>query len=120
MAQAVIAKNADVEWRRQCALTTAWEIHAREEQLKFLTLVLEDQGETYANAASEHLDTTIGELIKCSERGLKNNIAYGVAAFSYDVDAFAIGDAQFDDLESVATGTYFHSYTSDVTTDNCL
>jgi len=119
VAQALIAKNADVEWRRQCAMTTAWEIHAREEQLKFLTMVLEDQCETYANAASEHLDTTIGELVRCSERELKNGIASGVAAFSYDVDAFSVGDAQFNLLESVATGTYFHSSTSDVT-DDCL
>jgi len=119
MAQAVAAKDADVEWRRLCALTTAWEVYAREEHLKFLNTVLEDQCEMYANAASEPLDTTIEELLACSEGELKDNISCGVAAYSHDVMAFSVGDAQYNHLESAATRTYFHS-SSDIITDDYL
>ncbi|KAG1792269.1 uncharacterized protein HD556DRAFT_1380090 [Suillus plorans] len=47
IAQAVATKQADVEWRRMRALTTAWEIQAIEEHKRFLQMVLEDDGDAY-------------------------------------------------------------------------
>ncbi|KAG1791582.1 uncharacterized protein HD556DRAFT_1385557 [Suillus plorans] len=61
IAQAVVMKQADVQWRRMRALTTAWEIQAITEHKIFLQMVLQDDGSTHASAASEpdftNLDT---------------------------------------------------------------
>ncbi|KAG2116813.1 hypothetical protein DEU56DRAFT_761491 [Suillus clintonianus] len=99
-AQAVATMHADVERRRVCALATAWEIYATEEHLKFLHMVLEDEGETYANAAREPLKTSVGELVRCSEDELKDQIDSCVTAYSHDVISFAVGDTQLDYLEN--------------------
>ncbi|KAG2101830.1 uncharacterized protein F5147DRAFT_655155 [Suillus discolor] len=99
-AQAVVTMHADVEWRRVCCLATAWEIYASEEHLKFLHMVLEDQGERYASAGSEPFGTSVEGLVSCSEEELKDRIDFGVAAYSHDVTSFAVGDTQLDYLEN--------------------
>jgi hypothetical protein len=122
VAQALAAKDADVEWRRMCALTTAWEIHAREQHLKYLHMLFEHQCHTYGTATSESLGVTMKELAGRSARELKGNIVSSIAAYVDDVKAFSVGDEQFDLIEStaVATRMYFHPPTSDVATDDCL
>ncbi|KAG1780461.1 hypothetical protein EV702DRAFT_1077652 [Suillus placidus] len=102
-AQAVVTMHADVEWRHVCALATAWEIYASEEHLKFLHMVLEDEGERYASAAREPLGTSIQELATSHEEDLKERIDSGVAAYSRDVTSFAVGDTQLDCLENLQT-----------------
>ncbi|KAG1817605.1 uncharacterized protein BJ212DRAFT_1299142 [Suillus subaureus] len=101
-AQAVVTMHADVEWRHMCALTTAWEIHACEQHLKFLHMVLEDEGETYANASLESLCTSMKELVRSPKKGIEDSISLGVTAYSHDVTSFAVGDAQLDFLKSAA------------------
>ncbi|KAG0694557.1 hypothetical protein DFH29DRAFT_880646 [Suillus ampliporus] len=101
-AQAVVTMHADVEWRCLCALTTAWEIHAHEQHLKFLHMVLEDEGETYANASSESLSTSMKELIRSSKKGIEDSINFGITAYDHDVTSFAVGDTQLDRLERAA------------------
>ncbi|KAG1872248.1 hypothetical protein F4604DRAFT_1925868 [Suillus subluteus] len=98
-AQAVVTMHADVEWRRVCALATAWEIYASEEHLKFPHMVLEDEGERYANAAWEPLGTSIQELTRSHEEDIKEKIDSSIAAYSHDVTLFTVGDAQLDYLE---------------------
>ncbi|KAG1760569.1 hypothetical protein EDD22DRAFT_954805 [Suillus occidentalis] len=102
-AQAVATMHADVEWRRVSCLATAWEIHASEEHLKFLHMVLQDEGERYANAASEPFRTSVEGLASSSEEELKERIDFGVAAYSHDVTSFAVGDMQLDYLENTLT-----------------
>ncbi|KAG1782299.1 hypothetical protein EV702DRAFT_1041171 [Suillus placidus] len=105
-AQAVVTMHADVEWRRVCCLATAWEIYASEEHLKFLHMVLEDEGERYASASSEPFGTSVEGLISCSEEELKDQIDFGVAAYSHDVTSFAVGDTHSDYLENTPTDSY--------------
>jgi hypothetical protein len=105
-AQAAVTMHADVEWRRVCALATAWEIYASEEHLKFLHMVLEDEGKTYASAAQEPLGTSIQELVTSHKDDIEERIDSGVAAYSEDVTSFAVGDAQLEYFES--TRTSFH------------
>jgi hypothetical protein len=107
-AQAVVTMHANVEWRRMCALTTAWEIYAREQHLKFLHMALEDQGETYANATSEPIRTSVEELLSCKEEEIKDQIGFGIDAYKRDVASFVVGDAQLDCLEKAAC-MYFNS-----------
>lgn len=94
--------HADVEWRRTIAVARAWEINARREHLKFLLMTLEVDGETYANAASEPLDTSMKELLAYSKDDIKGTIDDGVAAFSRDVLSFTVADSQLDYLESTS------------------
>lgn len=115
-AQAVITMHADIEWRRMCCLATAWEIYASEEHLKFLHMVLEDQGERYASAGSEPFGTSVEGLVSCSEEELKDRIDFGVAAYSHDVTSFAVGDTQLDYLEN--TCKCAHLPTSNVAADD--
>lgn len=56
LAQATLTKEADVESRRLRTLTTAWEIYALEQHQRFLQMVLEDDGGTYASASVEPLE----------------------------------------------------------------
>ncbi|KIK36863.1 hypothetical protein CY34DRAFT_109362 [Suillus luteus UH-Slu-Lm8-n1] len=102
VSQAIVTMHADVEWRRTIAVARAWEIHARREHLKFLLMTLEVDGETYANAASEPLDTSMKELLAYSKDDIKGTIDDGVAAFSRDVLSFTVADSQLDYLESTS------------------
>jgi hypothetical protein len=111
--------EADVEFRCLRALTTAWEIYAYEQHIKFLHMVLECQGETYANAALEPLGTSIRELAKRSEGELKDHMGFSIAAYSHDEVSFDLGATQVDILDSIPR-TYFYSPTSDFTADDRL
>ncbi|KAG2139093.1 uncharacterized protein EDB93DRAFT_1106200 [Suillus bovinus] len=62
LAQAVVTQHAEVEWRCLCALTTAWHIEAIEQHSKLLHMILEREAQTYANAASESLNTLFKQL----------------------------------------------------------
>lgn len=102
VSQAIVMMHADVEWRHTIAVARAWEIHAHREHLKFLLMTLEVDGETYANAASEPLDTSMKELLAYSKDNVKGSIDHGVAAFSRDVLSFTAADSQLDFLESTS------------------
>jgi hypothetical protein len=98
--------HADVEWRHVCALAMVWEIYASEEHLKFLHMVLEDEGKRYVSAAEEPLKTSIRELSGSHEEDIKERIDSGVTAYSHNVMLFAVGDTQLDCLKN--THTSFH------------
>lgn len=102
IAQAVVVKQADVEWRRLRALATAWEIHALEQHQRFLLMTLEDDGETYAAANAESLTTSLKEILSSTTEELQNRIDFCVAAYGPDAMSFAIGDKQLDLVEDIA------------------
>jgi hypothetical protein len=110
LAQAVVTKEADVEWRRMRALTTAWEIHAIEQHQKFLYMVLEDDGQTYADAVSEPLITSVKELSKCSKEDLQGRIEYCMATYGPDAMSFAVGDSQLDVVEGMACAQFGNDF----------
>ncbi|KAG2157243.1 hypothetical protein DEU56DRAFT_905906 [Suillus clintonianus] len=84
IAQAVITKQADIEWRRVRALATAW-IQAIEEHKRFLQMVLEDD-----------------ELSKGSVDELNERLHSCMAAYSPDVTSLAVGHKQLDLMEDIA------------------
>ncbi|KAG1842357.1 hypothetical protein F4604DRAFT_1784213 [Suillus subluteus] len=102
VAQAVLTKEADVEWRRLRTLTTAWEIYAMEQHQRFLHMVLEDDSETYASAASEPLTTSIQALFSCSTEELQERMEFCKVAYDSDATSFATGDDQLDLIEDIA------------------
>ncbi|KAG2108993.1 uncharacterized protein F5147DRAFT_773328 [Suillus discolor] len=99
VAQAVVTMHAEVEFRCVRALARAHEINATAQCLRLLHMVLEDEGEIYANAALEPLDTSIGEIIKCTKNQTRDDINLGVAAYSREVMSFAAADSQLDHFE---------------------
>ncbi|KAG1729411.1 hypothetical protein EDD22DRAFT_853140 [Suillus occidentalis] len=113
-AQAVVTMHADVEWRRMCALTTAWEIHAHEQHLKFLHMILEDEGDTYANASLESLHVSLKGLVSTPKKKIEDDIGFSVTTYSDDVTSFAVGDSQLAFLESAAS-----SFSNVVTMGTC-
>lgn len=117
-AQAVVTMHADVEWRRVSALATAWEIYASEEHLKFLHMVLEDEGEEYANASQEPLGVSVQELVRSNEKVIKEQIDCSVTAYSDDIALFSVGDTQLDYLENARM--FFLYHVSNVAADDQL
>jgi hypothetical protein len=106
MAQAVLTKEADLEWRRLSALATAWRIEASERHTKFLHMVLECEADTYASAASEPLDTSLQALVESSKEELQDRTDFDVVTYDRDATSFAVADEQLSGMESYAYELY--------------
>ncbi|KAG1756151.1 hypothetical protein EDD22DRAFT_912743 [Suillus occidentalis] len=106
LAQATLTKEADVEWRRLRTLTTAWEIYALEQHQKFLQMVLEDDGETYASASVEPLAATVEALSNCSTEELQERIDNCKAVYDSDETSFAAGHSQLDLMEDISSAHF--------------
>jgi len=106
MAQAVLTKEADLEWRRLSALATAWRIEPSERHTKFLHMVLECEADTYASAASEPLDTSLQALVESSKEELQDRTDFDVVAYDRDATSFAVADEQLSGMESYAYELY--------------
>ncbi|KAG1859547.1 hypothetical protein DFJ58DRAFT_840127 [Suillus subalutaceus] len=100
--KAVITKQADVEWRCVHALATAWEIQAIKEHKRFLQIVLEDDGDTYASAASEPWGTSLQELSRGSVDELDEHLHFCMAVYSPDMILLSVGDKQLNVVEDIA------------------
>ncbi|KAG1862961.1 hypothetical protein C8R48DRAFT_673094 [Suillus tomentosus] len=102
VAQAVVTMHTEVEFRHVRALARAHEINATAQCLRLLHMVLEDEGEVYANAASEPLDTSIGEIFKYKKNWVPDSMSQGIATYSQDVMSFAVADSHLDRFEGTA------------------
>lgn len=101
IAQAVLTKEADVEWRRLRTLTTAWEIYALEQHQRFLHMLLEDDSEKYASATSEPLTTSIEALSHCSVEELQERKDLCQVVYDTDITSLAAGHDQLDLIEDI-------------------
>jgi hypothetical protein len=102
IAQAVLTKEADVEWRRLRTLTTAWEIYTLEQHQRYLHMLLEDDSEKYASATSEPLSTSIEALSRCSVEELQERKDLCQVVYDTDTTSFAAGHDQLDLIEDIA------------------
>ncbi|KAG2087905.1 uncharacterized protein F5147DRAFT_781170 [Suillus discolor] len=96
VAQAVLTKEADLEWKRLRALASAWEIE----------ILLEDEAACLANASKEPLAISLESLANYSMEELKTRTAFSIAAYSQDRTSFIATDAQLDHLEFLAHEHY--------------
>jgi hypothetical protein len=71
-------------------------------------MILEDEGDTYANASSESLHVSLKGLVSTPKKKIEDNIGFGVTTYSDDVTSFAVGDSQLAFLESAARMYFFH------------
>ncbi|KAG1876100.1 hypothetical protein C8R48DRAFT_768940 [Suillus tomentosus] len=102
LAQAVIAIQADIEWRRVRALAAALHIDALNQRSKFISITVQSQAETYANATSEPLESAIEALSNCTTDELSNHTNHGITTYERDMTSFVTADSQFDEVESFA------------------
>ncbi|KAG1820942.1 uncharacterized protein BJ212DRAFT_1478032 [Suillus subaureus] len=102
LAQALLTKEADVEWRCLRTLTMAWEIYTLEQHQRFLHMVLEDYSETYASATSEPFMTSIEALSHCNVEELQECINLCQVIYNTDTMLFAAGYNQLDIIEDIA------------------
>ncbi|KAG1790436.1 uncharacterized protein HD556DRAFT_1310644 [Suillus plorans] len=101
LAQAVIAIQADIEWRRVRALAAALHVNALNQCSKFIGITVKSEAETYGNAVSEPLETAIEALSGCTTDDL-NDSSCRIAVYERDVTSFATADTEFDEVEKFA------------------
>ncbi|KAG1850467.1 hypothetical protein C8R48DRAFT_676690 [Suillus tomentosus] len=98
VAQAVLTKEADVEYRRLSAMAMAWQIEA-------------------TDASSEDLETLVPALASSRKEELRDRTDFGVAAYSHDAASFTVADEQLNHLEKLARNHYNSG--SDVVAEDC-
>lgn len=106
MAQAVLTKEADLEWKRLRALASAWEIEVSQRHTRLLQILLEDKAACLANASKEPMVVSFEALANCSMEELKTRTAFSIAAYGQDRTSFIATDAQLDYLEGLAHEHY--------------
>jgi hypothetical protein len=113
IAQAVLTKEADVEYRRLSAMAMAWRIEATERHTKFLHMLLEQAADKYVSASSENVETMVPALASSRKEELQDHTDFSVAAYSRDAASFAAADEQLSHLETVARDHYDSGHVSE-------
>lgn len=108
IAQAVLTKEADLEWKRLCALASAWEIEACRRHERLVRIIHDDKARTYASAASESLLTSLETLVNSNlDSGeLQTRMAFAISAYSEDRSLYSAAYTQLDNLEYLAHEHY--------------
>lgn len=108
IAQAVLTKEADLEWKRLSALASAWEIEVFRRHKRLARIIHDDKARTYASSASEPLLTSLETLVNSNlDSGeLQTRMAFAVSAYSEDKSLYSAADAQLDNLEHLAREHY--------------
>lgn len=116
LAQAVIAVQADIEWRRVRAIAAALRVDAVHQHSKFLDITVQSETETYINASSEPFNTAIEALSGCTTDELIDRKNCSITAYELDATSFATADMEFEQVQSFAC-THFHLPANNVTTE---
>ncbi|KAG1896080.1 uncharacterized protein F5891DRAFT_983778 [Suillus fuscotomentosus] len=108
IAQAVLTKEADLEWKRMCALASAWEIEVLRRHERLAHIIHNDKARIYASATSEPLLASLETLANSDlDSGeLQSRLAFAIAAYSQDKSLYSATDEQFDHLEHLAREHY--------------
>jgi hypothetical protein len=108
IAQAVLTKEADLEWKRLSALASAWEIEVCKRHKRLVRIIHDDKARTYASAASEPLLTSLETLVNSDldSPELQRRMAFAISAYSQDKSTYSAADAQLDHLEHLAREHY--------------
>ncbi|KAG1880415.1 hypothetical protein C8R48DRAFT_767207 [Suillus tomentosus] len=108
IAQAVLTKEADLEWKRMCALASTWEIEVLRRHERLAHIIHNDKARIYASATSEPLLASLETLANSDlDSGeLRSRLAFAIAAYSEDKFLYSATDEQFDHLEHLAREHY--------------
>ncbi|KAG2131637.1 hypothetical protein DEU56DRAFT_914409 [Suillus clintonianus] len=101
-AQAMIAIQADIEWRRVRAIAAALHVDVVQQHSMFLDITAKSEAETYVNAAAEPFVTASEALAGYTADELNSRENCSIAAFDLDATSFATADTEFDHVENFA------------------
>jgi hypothetical protein len=98
---AVIAKKADLEFKRLRALTSAWELESAEKHAVLLQQIYKNRNMDYVDSLAE---ASVLEkiLVKRSRNQLEDDSDFVIAAYTHDYTAFNIADTQFEQLKEIS------------------
>lgn len=108
IAQAVLTKEADLEWKRLCALASAWELETLRRHTRLARIIYDDKARSYASSTSEPLLASLETLVNSGldSKELQSRMAFAIAAYSEDKFVYSGADVQFDHLEQLAREHY--------------
>jgi hypothetical protein len=114
LAQAIVAIQADIEWRRVRALAAALHVDALKQRSKFIGITVQSEAEAYADAVSEPVEKSIEALSSFTASELNDHSS--IAAYERDMTSFVTADAEFDEVERFACG-HFQLLANNATAD---
>jgi hypothetical protein len=113
-AHAMIAIQADIEWRRVRAIAAALHVDAVQKHSMFLDVTAKSEADTYVDAVLEPFETAFEALSSCTTEELDNRKNCSIAAYNLDETSFAAADIEFDHVENIACA-HFHLPQNDTT-----
>lgn len=113
-AHAVIAIQADIEWRRVRAIAAALHVDAVQKHSMFLDITAKSEADTYVDAVSEPFETAFDALSSCTTEELNNRRNCSIATYNLDETSFAAADIEFDHVENISCA-HFHLPQNDTT-----
>ncbi|KAG1848592.1 hypothetical protein C8R48DRAFT_677243 [Suillus tomentosus] len=102
LAHAVIAIQADIEWRRVRAIAAALHVDAVQKHSMFLDVTAKSEAETYVNAVSEPFEAACESLASRTTDELNDRRNCTIAAYELDEMSFTAADTEFDHFENIA------------------
>ncbi|KAG2124732.1 hypothetical protein BD769DRAFT_1388674 [Suillus cothurnatus] len=100
--QALIAKEADCEYKRLSSLAMAWAAEARAQDKQVHEMLLEEELAKYAVSATE---ATILQrvLVGHSVEELNADVDFCIGAYSHDFQSFSVADSTLNQIEGATS-----------------
>lgn len=100
--QALVAKEADCEYKHLSALAMAWVAEARAQDKQLREMLVEDELARYAVSAAE-ASILRRVLIGRSVEELNANLDFCIGAYSHDFWSFSVADSTLNQIEGAAS-----------------
>lgn len=98
---AVLAAQADREYARLLAITSAWGLEKIEQRARLQTKIMKHNTKMYADKLAE-ASFFEALLVKRTRSQLEDDADFTIAAYVEDFTAFTVADMKLDQLEDVA------------------
>lgn len=98
---AVLAAQADREYARLLAITSAWGLEKIERRARLQTKIMKHNTKMYADKLAE-ASFFEALLVKRTRSQLEDDADFTIAAYVEDFTAFTVADMKLDQLEDVA------------------
>jgi hypothetical protein len=100
--QALIAKEADCEYKRLSTLAMAWAAEARAQDKQLHEMLIKEELAKYAVSAAE-ASILRRVLVGRSVEELDADVDFCVGAYSHDFQSFSVADSTLNQIEGAAS-----------------